>query len=284
MILQEGLFDTDSTACWDGGMFVGHWIWFSARVILLIGCAFSARAERVTVEYEAEASTVVGQPFGLKVPRLTRVRGIFSYESSAVDTRPDDPRRGGFSLGPGSWEFEARFLDHTLLGSSQAWASTETFGYSLRFNDGGDRDDTRDMSFDGVTRSDLALGFSIVGSAAQLPTDQLPAPFLYQPGNPHTFVIEDASGRMLLQFLSVNQIQVSAPDLEVISINLSTDEITISWTSASGESYQLESSSNLTKWTPVGNPVAATGGETSATAAVDSSDRSFYRVRRLAAP
>jgi hypothetical protein len=263
------------------------WLRFLATPLLVITTLADSRAELVTIEYEAEASTVVGQPFGLDVPRLTRVHGFFRYESSAVDLRPNDQRRGSFVLGPGAWEFEARFLGHTVRGSQQATASTETFGHTLRFNDGGDRKETGDMSFDGVFRIDIALGFSIVGNSSHLPTDQLPAPFTYQPGNPHTFVIDDDSGRMLLQFRTVNQVVVPLPPPEIKSIEIApnqTEIATIRWSSVAGQSYQVEASSDFIEWTPVGDPVNATSEETSATASLGANDRFFYRVRRMTIP
>ena len=248
------------------------------------GSIVSGNAELVTVEYEAEASTVVGRPFGLDVPRLTRVQGFFRYQSSATDLKPNDMRRGSFQLGAGAWGFEARFLGQTLRGSHLATASTETFGHTLRFNDGGNRDETGDMTFNGVARSDLALGFAIVGNATHLPTDQLPAPFLYQRGNPHTFVIEDESGRMLLQFRSVSQVTTIIPTPELISIVVLPEEARVTWTSVVGQRYQVELSGDLAEWTVTGSPVTATAEETSATVARAAAKASFYRVRRLDAP
>ncbi len=253
-------------------------------LLLTVGAITPIRAELVTIQYEAEAATVVGQPFGLNVPRLTRIQGIFRYESGAPDLKPNDLRRGSFILGPSSWHFEAHFLGQTLEGSIQAAASTETFGHTLRFNDGGDRDDTRDMRFNGISRPDLALGFSIVGNASNLPTDQLPAPFNYQIDAPHTFVIEDQSGRILLQFLSINQIP-SPPSPPILHfITLSPQGAKVSWNSTPGQRYQLERSPDLLSWTPVGDPVNATTKETTTTAGLESGTSSFYRIRHLATP
>lgn len=265
-------------------MSVGHRFQFLFTAIFTAGSVVSTKAEVVTIEYEAEASTVVGQPFGLNVPRLTRVQGFFRYQSSTPDRSPNDLRRGSFYLGGNSWEFEARFLGHTLRGSHQATASTETFGHTLRFNDGGNRDDTGDMSFDGIARSDLALGFSIVGNATHLPTDQLPAPFLYQRGNPHTFVISDESGRMLLQFRSVNQVATLIPTPEIINIEAPPSQARLTWRSVAGQSYQVEVSGELMEWTAVGLPVTATEEETSVTAERPVTRASFYRIRRLDSP
>lgn len=253
-------------------------------LLATVGAVTPIRAELVTIQYEAEAATVVGQPFGLNVPRLTRIQGIFRYESGAPDLKANDLRRGSFILGPSSWHFEAHFLGQTLEGSIQAAASTETFGHTLRFNDGGERDDTRDMRFNGISRPDLALGFSIVGSASNLPTDQLPAPFTYRTDDPHTFVIEDQSGRILLQFLSINQIPSSPSPPVIYSIALSPQGAKVSWNSIPGERYQLERSLDLLAWSPVGDPVNATTEKTTTTAGLDSDTFSFYRIRLLAAP
>jgi hypothetical protein len=45
----------------------------TVTLLLTIGAVTPIRAELITIQYEAEAATVVGQPFGLDVPRLTRI-------------------------------------------------------------------------------------------------------------------------------------------------------------------------------------------------------------------
>ena len=59
------------------------------------------------------------------------------------------------------------------------------------------------------------------------------------------------------------------------------DSITISWSSVSGKTYQLQSKSNLTdQWADVGDPVpAAIEGATTSQTLPASGTKHFYRVR-----
>lgn len=248
--------------------------------------ASTARAELVTVRYEAEASTVVDQPFGIDVPRLTVVRGFFTYQSDTPDQNPGDLRRGSFKPVV-SWGFRAEFLGHVVSGSNRATGSTETFGHTLRFNDGGDSSDTGDMSFDHVPTADLALGFAIVGGPDDLPTDQLPKVFRFD-RSPHTFSLGDDLGRMLLQFRSFSQVV----ETTIKSIDWSPTEVAITWCSVENGRYAVEFSTDLKDWLVI-RPLVI--GEISESSIIDDfSDRSgpdalqplrgFYRVRELGPP
>jgi hypothetical protein len=49
--------------------------------MLSLSAALPAGAVEVILDYEAEARTVVGTPFGLSIPRLTLVTGSFTYDT-----------------------------------------------------------------------------------------------------------------------------------------------------------------------------------------------------------
>lgn len=184
-----------------------------------------ALAKRVTVEFEAEAGTVTGQPFGMTVPRLTLVRGYFSYETNTPDTFSNsaDTMRGSFILA-GTWDFRAEFLDRVIMGSGTATSSTNLFGSpTLRFEDGLGNNRPELMTIDGSPDATIGLGFAISGQAKDLPTDQLPENFTFNPppgGAPHTFSLYSNSGTpattgtMLLQFRSFRQVEFN-PEIEV---------------------------------------------------------------------
>lgn len=218
----------------------------TAWLISLAGLLHPAHAERVTVAYEAEVGTVTGQPFGITVPRLTIVKGYFTYETSTIDLRPADPMRGDYLM-QGTWDFRAEFLDRVVRGSGTATSSTNLFGApTLRFNDGAADNDAGLMSLDGVPEESIRLGFSISGQAKDLPTDRLPEKFTFNPppgGASHTFVIADESGSMLLQFRSFRQVRP-----EILSIQRTGGEVKIIWSSEKGKPYALEFSTDLRHW------------------------------------
>jgi len=249
-----------------------------STLIVLLGFSNFLQAELVTVAYEAEASTVVDQPFGIEVPRLTIVRGYFTYESDTPDTR-SDPRRGSFDLN-GAWGFRAEFLDHVIAGSARAEASTETFGFTLRFNDGGDKEGTGDMFFDGIPSNDIELGFSIVGDKEDLPSDKLPDVFRFK-NAAHTFTIGDSSGRMLLQFRSFRQVETRIKEVE-----LHEGQVRLVWCSLVGKRYTVEFSTDLRDWEVVVDSVTAAAAETEIVDDLTARlkvgvQRGFYRVREL---
>lgn len=247
-----------------------------------------AHSARVTVEYEAEAATVVDQPFGMTVPRLTVVRGYFTYESETPDLKPADPMRGSFLL-PGTWDFRAEFLDQVLTGSGTATSTTNLYGSpTLSFEDGATTS-SGIMAINGVPRQDIGLNFRISGAAKDLPTDQLPENFTFNPpplGASHTFVLSDASGRMLLQFRWFRQV---GPTIR--SINRTGDAVEIVWTSVQGKRYALEFSTDLRNWEVIrdpliGNPLTTTVVDDLAQryASGPLPPRGFYRIIDRAPP
>jgi hypothetical protein len=222
--------------------------------------AHPAFAARVTIEYEAEAGTVVDQPFGMTVPRLTIVRGYMSYETNTADLLPADLMRGSFLLA-GTWDFRAEFLGRVVTGSGTATSSTNLFGSpTLRFEDGTNNTNPGLMSLDGVLDAGVGLGFAISGQAKDLPTDQLPERFTFNPppsGAPHTFVLSSTSGRMLLQFRSFRQVAPAAK-----SITPTGDMREVVWSSLNGKHYALEFSPDLINWEIIRDGVVGTPSTT----------------------
>jgi hypothetical protein len=249
----------------------------------------SHAAFAVTVEYEAEAGTVVDQPFGMTVPRLTIVRGYISYETNTADLLPNDPMRGSFVL-TGTWDFRAEFLGRVVTGSGTASSSTNLFGSpTLRFEDGTNNTLPGLMSVDGVLDAGVGLGFSISGAAKDLPTDQLPTKFTFNPppsGASHTFVLSSTSGRMLLQFRSFRQVAFA-----IKTITRSGDVITIVWFSVNGKRYALDFSTDLVNWSIIQSGLVGNSLTTSVTDNLTQRysggplpQRGFYRIRDLGPP
>lgn len=232
-----------------------------ATFLVTLALHSKVHAARVTIEYVAQASTVTGQPFGLTVPRLTEVKGYMTYETNTVDLRPADSMRGDFVMA-GTWDFRAEFLGKIVRGSGTAFASTNLFGSpTLRFNDGVKDNRAGIMSFDGIADATIGLGFSISGQAKDLPTDQLPVNFTFNPppqGASHTFALENQTGTMLLQFISFRQVF-----LKIHSLRRMGGNVEIVWSSVEGKRYELEFSTDLEHWTKirtnlVGSPQSTT--------------------------
>jgi hypothetical protein len=78
----------------------------------------------------------------------------------------------------------------------------------------------------------------------------------------------------------------STPDLVFQSVTLAGDTIALTWSSVSGQSYQLLYKTNLTDaaWVNLGSPVIATNSITSATDVIGPDLQRFYRVELLSAP
>ena len=180
-------------------------------------------------------------------------------------------------LGGGGWDFHAEFLDHVITGPGRAAASTETFGHTLRFNDGGDDEDTGDMALDDTPRIDIELGFAITGDADDLPSDQLPEEFRFA-GAPHTFFLRDSSGQMNLQFTSFRQVVTR---IKLIEHQPGTTRIV--WCSLSGKHYAVEFSTDLDSWETIATNIEGSP-KTSEFIDVDPErrvPRGFYRIREI---
>jgi hypothetical protein len=172
---------------------------------LLLGRVESVDAEQITVYYEAEAATVVDSPLGVDVPRLTRVTGTFTFETSTSDILPDDPDTGDYPHETGGGAFTARFLDHTLTGSATPFIEIRPTTDTFRFIDGPGTfgDEGGIMSLDGNPDEGIELWFS-ASTETDMLDDSLINPFPDYDfesfiGTPHTFSIADDSGTMLLQ-------------------------------------------------------------------------------------
>lgn len=183
-------------------------------VIILIGTLFYGStiaptlAEVVTVNYEAEAATVTGSPFGLTIPRLTLFTGAFSYDTSVGDTDPSMDR--GLFPHSGGPLFTANFNGHTIHGSSTPLYEVSN-SRSFRISDGRPQigDNAPMMSIDNASSETLELYLSITGSSGAIPNNsQLPNPFPEDYhfgflGTPHTFSIRDDLGTVLLQITDI---------------------------------------------------------------------------------
>jgi len=213
-------------------------------------------------------------------PRLKTVE--ITYETDTPDTRPLDVMRGEFLM-QGTWDFRAEFLNQVLRGSGTATSTTNLFGSpTLRFNDGASAASAGVMSLNGIPDEALSMSFAISGQAKDLPTDQMPVEFTFNPppgGASHTFVIEDESGRMLLQFRSFRQVR-----LEILSIQRIETDVEIVWSSVAGKPYALEFSTDLLHWTILRSDLVGLPAQTTV---VDSlglrypnhpPPRGFYRI------
>jgi hypothetical protein len=185
----------------------------AAALCVLIG-ATPARAEIITVSYEAEAVTVVKKPFGVEVPRLTVVTGFFTFDTSTPDDAPSDAFSGEYPH-DGNAGYLASFLGHEVTGS-------QTPFYWVDLVDGNPQSDTfriydgptavgfegGTMAFDGTPDEGIQLFVAITEDVFD--DDDLIDPFPSYDfgflGTSHTFSLEDDEGTMLLQFLDVSEV------------------------------------------------------------------------------
>jgi hypothetical protein len=261
---------------------------FVLPLILKVGVFQPLSAAQVVLSYEAEASTVVGSPFGLEIPRLTKVTGTLVYETSGVVDQNASPERGHYQLGGGGG-FTAAFESaggnsHLLTGSAGPWLEVENISVggdstidTFRFWDGDDSDSKGGlMSFDGVVDGDYFLIFAMTDSSGEaFPGDALPDPFPMTGVKgpigypfPHTFVIGDGSGlngtgRMLLQLtkLSAEVPEVDGP--AILASGIADDVFVIEFESEEGREYAIEFSSDLETWQTIASGVPGEGGMTS---------------------
>lgn len=255
----------------------------SCLIALLSPAFFSVGyAEKVILNYEAEASTVVGNPFGLSVPRLTVVTGSFVYETDgAMDLNSSDQRGHYQLLGGGG--FTASFSDaevtsHLLSGSIGPWLEVEDIDVggdktidTFRFWDGNDSDDKGGMmTFDGVADGENFLTFAMTdGSGAAFPNDALPEVYAMTGvkgpiGYPysHTFVIGDGAGRMLLQLNWLSQGSVNSEGPVIRKSSFVDGQFEIEFDSRDGETYAVEFSTDLESWEAITTGVMAEGETT----------------------
>ena len=181
-----------------------------AAFCFLAGAA-SAHAKIVTVLYEAEAVTVVDEPFGVDVPRETVVTGYFTFDTGTPDDAPEDQYSGEYPH-DGNAAYLASFLGHEVTGSDTPfyWVDlvmgspqSDTF----RVYDGprpvGFEGGT--MSFDGTPDEDIQL--FLAATEDVFDDDALIDPFPFYDfgdlGTTHTFFVKDDQGSLVMQFLKV---------------------------------------------------------------------------------
>lgn len=179
----------------------------------LLASAVVAAAEIVTVLYEAEAATVVGQPFGVTVPLDTRVHGYFTFDTSTPDSEPDE--LDGEYQQDGNAAYLAEFLETRITGSS-----TPFYWVDLSSNPSSDTfriyDGPRPVGFEGGVMSldgvpDETIELFLAVTADVFDDDALINPFPSYDfgflGDPHTYTLENDDGKMLMQFTSVRTAQ-----------------------------------------------------------------------------
>ncbi len=197
----------------------------SSVVAGLLGFAGLARAQVVTVLFDAEAVTVVGQPFGVTVPLDTPVRGYFTFDTSTPDSNPDE--FDGEYRHDGNAAYVAEFLDTRVTGSSTPFywvdlSSNPAFD-TFRIFDGPGTVGLEGgvMSLDGTPDETIRMSLAVFEDAFD--DDSLVNPFpLYDfgfLGDPHTYSLENGAGKMLMQFTSVRTAVCGDPGGGGVSAN-----------------------------------------------------------------
>ena len=137
------------------------------------------------------------------------------------------------------------------------------------------------MALDDVPSEEIRLYFALAGDAEDLLSEQLPPVFLFQ-NAPHTFTLEDSSGKMLLQLIRHAQVQ----PIKIQSIEWQDNQVRLVWCSNPGRRYNIEFSTDLQHWETIAENILAEG---EATEYIDDLlsrlemviPRGFYRVREL---
>lgn len=255
-------------------------------------------AEEVILDYRATVQTVSRTPFGLSIPRLTKVIGVFVYDpASATDQRIGDPQRGIYTVTAGA-AFDARFLDHRVTGSATPELQVEDIqvggpGRSIdtfRYVDG-ERflNPPGIMALDGVADPGIRLALAITDSeGSAFVGDELPTIFpLVMPGPfpefPHTFSLGDNEGTMLLQFGFLAQRRPNT--LQLVDVRLGEDGAFVLFHSRPEKAYDILFSTDLLHWQEIETGYQSEGY---LTAYADSGlvsriqpfpGKAFYRIR-----
>jgi hypothetical protein len=169
----------------------------------------------VTFGYTATIATVTGSPFGYSVEqaRTQPVTGHFSYDTDTLDTNVADPGRGYYPHISGGG-FLATFLGTVVTGSATPHVRIENLSSdTFRFYDGPLGSPAGGMmSVNGAPDSTVRVSMAFTASSA-FSSDALPAnlafanPPLANPVSfPHTFVIEDSGGKLLLQMSTLTAV------------------------------------------------------------------------------
>lgn len=180
-------------------------------MFLLLACA-ATEPELVTLSFTVEAATISGNPLGLDDnSRSATGSGTMAYDLHTDDSAWDDESRGEYQHTRSS-VFQLDFEGLSISGSTSANVEIQDLDPdTFRFEDGvpfiADQDGLPGpMSVDGQERPDVELWFSMTEEAGTaFDSDALPEVFpqvLLDPGNPHTFSLEDEGGTLLFQLLS----------------------------------------------------------------------------------
>lgn len=152
----------------------------------------------VFVAFTGEAATVVeGSPWLPDVVQHTPVSGRFAYASATPDA--DETERGWYPFHGGSL-LELHVGDHLIEGSWDAAGELDGYG-TFRFIDGEQLSEPKHaMTVDGVVADDFGLWTAFTDETL-FPGDALPNPFpTVDPSRvPHTFLLADDGGRVLIQ-------------------------------------------------------------------------------------
>lgn len=175
-----------------------------------------ASADQVQFNYTAEVTSFTGSSvFGITPTAGTVVTGFFVYESSTADANAADPTRGNYehTFG-GAFRADVNGFATTIEGSATPFVQVEDLSAdTFRFIDGASpfNQVTPDgvMSLNGSLDSDIELFLAITdGSGGVFSDDSLPDlfPISMPPILPHTFILNDGTEMLIMQFTSVTPV------------------------------------------------------------------------------
>ena len=90
-----------------------------------------------------------------------------------------------------------------------------------------------------------------------------------------------AAANYTIQYVNGTLQVIAAPQLTGVNVSVNgTQQFVVSWQTFPNQTYQLESTADLTvaAWTPVGGPLAGTGTMVSVTNSMSVSPQCFFRV------
>lgn len=156
----------------------------------------------VFVVFTGEVVTLAGGSTWLPdAAQQTPVSGRFAYASATPDT---DDGAGGWYAFRGASQLEIQVGDRTIAGSWDTAAQLDGYG-TFRFIDGTMLPETKHpMTVDGTAAADLGVWTAFTDEGL-FPGEALPNPFptVDPTGVPHTFLITDDGGDVLIQLDSL---------------------------------------------------------------------------------
>jgi len=184
---------------------------FGCVWLVLAILATTARADLITVGYDAVAGTVTGTPFGLTVPLNTPINGYLTYDTSIPDSNVSG--HIGDYAHTANGDFYADLMGTIISGSATPWVRIQsTYSEAFSFYDGPRTVGPEGgiMSVGGVPDEHVTVGFTVVANPMRglIPDDSLPDPFPaydFSPlKDPYTFSLNDGNGGgVLLRIESV---------------------------------------------------------------------------------